>query len=60
MVGLVPSNVITGGENSRNGQSFSDGSKNDKSVQEAVIKTITKKKKCEKAKWLSNSCEKKT
>ena len=28
-------------------------------VQEAVIKTITKKKKCEKAKWLSNSCEKK-
>ena len=29
-------------------------------VQEAVIKTITKKKKCEKAKWLSNSCEKKT
>ena len=33
-------------------------------VQEAVIKTIPKKKKCKKAKWLSgggltNSCEKK-
>ena len=28
-------------------------------VQQTGIKTIPKKKKCKKAKWLSNSCEKK-